>query len=87
MMEISQTLSEQRKSSPASTVVRKTPSEINEKRSPNARDQEAVASMIKLKRNIKGQHGNNSFDVNPERSASLNVLPIIPEKGDPSLAL
>ena len=86
-MEISQTLSEQRKSSPASTVVRKTPSEINDKRSPNMRDQGALASMIKIKHNIKGHNVNSSFDLNPERSTSLNVLPMIPEKGDPSLAI
>lgn len=89
-MDLSQPISEQRKSSPASTVIRRTPSEINEKRSPKVIESENMASMIRMKRHIKGKSVNASLDALPtkaERSTSLNALPMIPEKGYPAFAL
>ena len=98
-MDLSQPISEQRKSSPASTIIRRTPSEINEKQSPKVIESENMASMIRMKRHIKGKSVNASLDALPtkadrstlptkaERSTSLNALPMIPEKGYPALAL
>ena len=45
-------------------------------------------SNTRAKRNtgLSAPHG-NQIETMPERSASLSILPIIPEKGDPTLAL
>ena len=40
-----------------------------------------------MKRNAGVGAQNSSLDILPERNMSLGSLPIIPEKGDPSLAL
>ena len=89
-MNITQTLSEQRLSSPTSVTIKKSGAgsgtNLENVRVPPL-NQDGLVSKVRMKRNTGVPNQNSSLDVLPERNMSLGSLPIIPEKGDPSLAI
>ena len=88
-LNISQTLAEQRHTSPPGVAIKKAStgsSSALDSRAGFAANQDGLASKVRMKRNA-GVGAQNSSEILPERNMSLGTLPIIPEKGDPSLAL
>ena len=97
---ITQTLAEQRLSSPPSVAIKKASAgsstnvddhiyntDGREEETRRSAKPESLASKVRMKRNAVVGNQTSSMETLQERNMSLGSLPMIPEKGDPSLAI